>query len=229
MCMSDHHNMCHMTSSISTSNDWSRLIACILKANIHSGVISNTCAHEKPLEGCRKFKWVNVHGSQIQDVVNRIKARQFNVHPSTFSRQVSTRQRHRYQLKTRVRQGLFIVTTSRRNSFMSATKFASELLWASGVRISDQTESVRNRLLRDVYLRARRTLLWYIWLKTTSSSNACCLGNQLSALVSLQMSFVFIGIFADGCARFLRGRIERFHPENIIQSDRYGGSVMIWG
>jgi hypothetical protein len=27
-----------------------------------------------------------------------------------------------------------------------------------------------------------------------------------------------------------RGRIERFHPENVIQHDRYGGgSVMIWG
>ena len=48
--MSDHHDMCHMTSSISILhfllNNWSRLIACNLKANIHRGVISNTCAHK---------------------------------------------------------------------------------------------------------------------------------------------------------------------------------------
>jgi hypothetical protein len=42
--------------------------------------------------------------------------------------------------------------------------------------------------------------------------------------------FCFHVDFADGCARIWRGRIERFHPENVIQSDRYGGgSVMIGG
>jgi hypothetical protein len=35
--------------------------------------------------------------------------------------------------------------------------------------------------------------------------------------------------FADGCACVWRGRIERFHPKNIIQRNCYdGGSVMIW-
>jgi hypothetical protein len=90
-------------------------------------------------------------------------ARQFDAHPSTFSQllsrfrvtaQVSTPQRHRRQLETAVRQHRLIVTTSRRNSIMSATKVANELHWASGVGIRDQ--NVRNRLLRDVNLRARR-------------------------------------------------------------------------
>jgi hypothetical protein len=36
--------------------------------------------------------------------------------------------------------------------------------------------------------------------------------------------------FAGGCARVWRGRIERFHPKNVIQHNCYdGGSVMIWG
>jgi hypothetical protein len=35
--------------------------------------------------------------------------------------------------------------------------------------------------------------------------------------------------FADGCACVCRGQIERFHPQNIVQRNRYdGGSVMIW-
>jgi hypothetical protein len=63
-------------------------------------------------------------------------ARQFNVHPSNFSRrfsrfrvtrQVSGCQRYGRQLKTTVYQDHFIVTTSRRNSFMSVTKVANEL------------------------------------------------------------------------------------------------------
>jgi hypothetical protein len=48
--INDQHNMCNMTSSSVSIlrfllNSWSRLIACNLKANIHRGVISNTCAH----------------------------------------------------------------------------------------------------------------------------------------------------------------------------------------
>jgi hypothetical protein len=35
--------------------------------------------------------------------------------------------------------------------------------------------------------------------------------------------------FADECAHVWRGQIERFHPKNVIQHDRYGdGSIMIW-
>jgi hypothetical protein len=35
--------------------------------------------------------------------------------------------------------------------------------------------------------------------------------------------------FADGRGCVWRGRIERFHPENVIKRDRYGGgSAMIW-
>ena len=33
--------------------------------------------------------------------------------------------------------------------------------------------------------------------------------------------------FADGRARVLRGRNKLFHPENVIPSDRYGGSSVI--
>jgi hypothetical protein len=40
--------------------------------------------------------------------------------------------------------------------------------------------------------------------------------------------FCLHGDFADGCARVWKRQIERFHPENVIQRDRYGcGGVMI--
>jgi hypothetical protein len=39
----------------------------------------------------------------------------------------------------------------------------------------------------------------------------------------------FHGDFADECAHVWRGRVERFHPENVIQRDRFvDGSVLIW-
>jgi hypothetical protein len=35
--------------------------------------------------------------------------------------------------------------------------------------------------------------------------------------------------FADRCACVCRGEIERFHPKNVVQRNRYdSGSVMIW-
>jgi hypothetical protein len=41
--------------------------------------------------------------------------------------------------------------------------------------------------------------------------------------------FCFHEVLADGCARVWRERIERFHPENVIQRDHYGGvNVLIW-
>jgi hypothetical protein len=44
------------------------------------------------------------------------------------------------------------------------------------------------------------------------------------------MQFCFHGDFAYACVHVWRGQIERFHPENAIQRDRYvGGSVMVWG
>jgi hypothetical protein len=99
-CMNDHHNMCNMTSSISILqfliNHWSRFIACNLKANIHRDVISKRCTHENIWNVAENsngetstslWKWRNwaigLHTAILhqQDVV-----RQFNVHPSTFSR-----------------------------------------------------------------------------------------------------------------------------------------------
>ena len=158
--MSDHHDMCHMTSSISILhfllNNWSRLIACNLKANIHRGVISNTCAHENHWKVAKYsnvktstnlWKWRNkavgmhIAGCSQQDVVQ-----QFNVHPSTINqllsrfrvtRQVNARRRRRRQLKTAVRQDRCIVTTSRRNRLVSACKVANELHLTFGVRRID--------------------------------------------------------------------------------------------
>jgi transposase len=171
--MSDHHMACHITSSINILHNWSRLIACDLKANIHRGVISNTYAHEnhwKVVEdsygkaSTNLWKWRNraiaMHtaGCCQQDV-----EQQFNVHLSTINRllsrfqvkrQVSGHRRHRRQLKTVVRRDGCIATTSRSNCFVSASKVAKELHPMSGVRKSDQ--SVKNRLLQDVNLRARR-------------------------------------------------------------------------
>jgi hypothetical protein len=66
-------------------------------------------------------------------------------------------QRHRRQLKRTVCQDRFIVTTLKRNRFMSAPKVANELNRACGVRISDQ--SVRNKLLQNINLHARKPVV----------------------------------------------------------------------
>jgi hypothetical protein len=161
---------------------------------------------------------------------------QFNVHPSTINRLLSrfrvTRQvsAHRRQLTTAVRRDSCIVTTLRRNRLVSASKVASELHPTSGVWISDQ--GVKNRLLRDVNLRVRRPR---VAVHLTSSS-ACCLGNHPStpdsAAIDLRICLLmsrFHVDFADGCACVWRGRIERFHPKNVIQHNRYDdGIVVIW-
>jgi transposase len=82
-------------------------------------------------------------GCRQQDV-----AQQFNVHPSIINRllscfrltrQVSARRRHRRQLKTVVRRDRCIVTRSRDNRFVSASKVVIELHPTCGVRISDQS------------------------------------------------------------------------------------------
>jgi hypothetical protein len=200
-----------MTSSFSILhfllNNWSRLISCSLKANTHRGDISNTCA----LENCWKvaedsngktstnlWKWRNraieMHtaGCRQQNV-----AQQFNVHPSIINlllsrfwvtRQVTTRRRHRRQLKTAVRRDRCIVTTSRRNRFVSAFKAASELHPTCGVRISDQ--SIKSRLLWDCQSTCSGTF------ESLSSSNACCLSNHPSTLDSAatKCSFVYWGV-----------------------------------
>ena len=90
-------------------------------------------------------------------------AQELNVHPSIINRllrhfrvkrQVIAHRRHRRQLKTAIRQDRYIATTSTRNSFVSASKVANELHLTSGLKISGQ--NMKNRLLRDVNLRARR-------------------------------------------------------------------------
>jgi hypothetical protein len=68
--------------------------------------------------------------------------------------QVSARRRRIRQPKTVVRQNRCIVTTSRRNSLVSASKVANELHLTFGVRRSDQ--SVRKRLLLVVNICVQR-------------------------------------------------------------------------
>ena len=176
-------------------------------------------------------------GCRQQDV-----ARQFNVHPSTIIRllsrfrvtgQVSDRQRHGRPRKTTVRQDRFIVTTSRRNRFMSAPKVANELHRASGVRMSAQ--SVRNRL-RTANLRARRPLVAVPLTQRHRQTRVAWATTHLRWTRRQWNTVLFTDEsrfnvdFADGRARVWRRRNERFHPENVIQCDHYGGgSVMVWG
>jgi hypothetical protein len=98
---------------------------------------------------CNRILGTHTARCHLQDVTQ-----QRNVHPSTINRLlVSTRRRHRPHLKTTVLGDRRIVTTSRRNRFVSAFKAASELHPTSGVRKSEQ--SLKNRLLWDVNLPAQ--------------------------------------------------------------------------
>jgi transposase len=191
-----------MTSSISILhfllNNWSRLIACNLKANIHRGVISNTCAHENHWKVAKYsnvktstnlWKWRNkavgmhIAGCSQQDVVQ-----QFNVHPSTINqllshfrvtRQVNARRRRRRQLKTAVRQDRCIVITSRCNRLVSACKVANV---TSDVWIEENWPECKKQVATGCqYTRAKTSCC--STFDSTSSSNACCLGNHPSTLV----------------------------------------------
>ena len=87
-------------------------------------------------------------GSSVRDV-----ARHFGYHERTIHRlktkfnqtgSVSDRPRSGRPRKTTGRQDRYIVTSSRRNRFMSRRRLADRLLRATGTRISVQT--VQNRL-----------------------------------------------------------------------------------
>jgi DNA-binding IclR family transcriptional regulator len=86
---------------------------------------------------------MHIAGCRQQDVVQ-----QLNANPSTINqllsifrvkRLVNARQRRRRQLKTAVCQECCILTTSRRNRLVSASKVANELHPTSGVKIGDQS------------------------------------------------------------------------------------------
>jgi hypothetical protein len=211
---SDHHNTCHMTSWICILqfllNNWSWLIACNLRANIHREYRFEDACTQKLLNCCRKSKWKNVHkrnrsigmlsaGCRQQDV-----ARQFNVHPSTISRRLSrwvtwhfsTRQCH---LKTTVRHHRFIVTTSRRNLFISGPKDANELHRVSGLRINDQ--SGRNRFLRNFNLRVQKQLVAVHSTQHHHQTHVAWATIRMNELSSNGMYFCFHLDFADGHAR----------------------------
>jgi hypothetical protein len=172
-------------------------------------------------------------------------ARQFNIHPSTFSwllsrfrvtRQVSTHQRYRRQLKTTVYQDHFIVTTLRCNSFLSASKVANKLHQASGVRIwgtGCHVQDVNFRIQRPlvaIHLTQSHCQTHVAWATihlrwTLQQWNAVLFTNE----------FRFRRDFANGSYhRSMHSCLERMnwavHPKNVIQRDRYGGgSVMILG
>jgi hypothetical protein len=63
------------------------------------------------------------------------------------------------------------------------------------------------------------------------ATNVCAVLSGSGKQFCLLMSFAFMIYedLADGCARVWRERIERFHPENVIQRDSCGGvNVLIW-
>jgi hypothetical protein len=125
--------------------------------------------------------------------------RQFNVHPSTISRllssfrltwQVSARQRHRRKQKTMVRQDLFIVTTSKRKHFMSAPKVATNV-WSE-----DKWPDCEEQVVTE-YQCTRSETSCCGTFDSASSSNVCYLGSHPPALVFmwiLQMDVLVFGV-----------------------------------
>jgi hypothetical protein len=116
---------------------------------------------------------------------------------------------------------------------MSAPKVDDELHRASGVR---NDHSVSNKFLRNVNLRPRRSLVAVHFTQRHRQRHVAWATTRLRwtqrqwNTVLFTDEFHFHVNFADGGARVWRQRIERFHPENVIQRDRYGGgSVMICG
>jgi hypothetical protein len=133
-----------MTSSINILhflfNNLSRLITCNLRANIHRGVISNTCAKYSNVKTSTNLsKWRNkavgmhIAGCSQQDVVQ-----EFNVHPSTINqllscfrvtRQVNGRRRRRRQLKTAVRQDAVLLQSRGATASNLHAKLPMSYIW----------------------------------------------------------------------------------------------------
>lgn len=168
-------------------------------------------------------------------------ARHFNRHESTISRlrsrfqvtgAVNDRPRSGRPRKTTLREDRFIVTSSRRNRFLSSRKLRLLLRNATGTIVSDRT--VRNRL-RAARLRARRPYVGipltlrhrqarFQWVRTHRQWTR----RQWNDVLFTDESRFNVS-FADGRFRVWRRRGERLDPNNVIQRDRYGGgSVMVW-
>ncbi len=176
-------------------------------------------------------------GMKVRDV-----ARHFLVHECTIGRlkrrfletgAVADRPRSGRPRKTTPREDRFIVTSSRRNRFMSSRQLLQRVRATTGTRISDTT--VRNRL-RSARLRGRRP---YVGVPLTLRHRAERLAWARTHLrwtrqrwneVVFTDESRFNLQFADGRKRVWRRKGERNDPANVIQRDRYGGgSVMIWG
>lgn len=176
-------------------------------------------------------------GMRYRDV-----ARQFNVHESTISRlktrfeqtgSASDKPRSGRPRKTTPREDNYIVTTSRRNRFMSATVIAGRLQNSTGTRVSVGT--VRNRL-RKARLRACRPYVGVpltrrhrqTRLQWARTHRRWTLQQWNHVLFSDESRFNVS--FSDGRIRVWRRKGERYDQANVTQHDRYGGgSVMVWG
>lgn len=168
-------------------------------------------------------------------------ARHVGVHESTISRlrvryqltgNVKDRPRSGRPRKTTPREERYIVTTSRRNRFMSSRKLAGHLRNATGTRVCDRT--IRNRL-RAARLHWRRP---YVGIPLTLRHRQArvvwarihqrWIRRQWNNVLFTDESRFNLS-FADGRIRVWRRAGERLDPANVIQRDRYGGgSVMVW-
>jgi hypothetical protein len=109
---------------------------------------------QKPLKGFRKFKWQSVHeslkwryraiGIHTAGFRQQCVAQKFNVYLSIISRRLSrfqvtrhicTRQRHRRQLKTTVRQARIIVATLSLTASKLPMSYIRRLEWGSVTRV----------------------------------------------------------------------------------------------
>ena len=135
--------------------------------------------------------------------------------------------------KTTPAEDRYIVTSSRRNRFLTGTQLAVQLRNARGTIVSDQT--VRNRL-HAARLRARRP---YVGIPLTrrhrqdrvnwATAHQRWVRRQWNEVLFTDESRFNIQ-FADGRVRVWRLPGERFHQANVIERDRFGGgSVMVWG
>ena len=166
-------------------------------------------------------------------------ARHIGVYHSTVSRlwsryeaigSLKDRRRTGRPRKTSAAEDCYIVMTSRRNRFMSARKVATRLRAATRTRVSAQT--IRRRLYRG-RLRARRP---YVGVPLTrrhrqdrmnwAKNHPRWTQRQWNNILFTDESRFTVD-FADGRARVWRRSGERYHEQNVIQRDRYGGSSVM--
>lgn len=172
---------------------------------------------------------------------NKDVARHFQVSESSISRlrakfrqtgSVKDRPRTGRPRKTTGREDNYMVTSSRRDRFLSGTKIACLVRNATGTRICNKTVQ---RRLRSARLRSRRP---YVGVPLTVGHKRARLNwatlhrrwtrRQWNEVVFTDESRFNLK-FSDGRVRVWRRRGERMDPANVVERDRYGGgSVMVW-